>query len=635
MSTSILKKIVLVDNHVNARYNGAIVIDPKEMLRFSEEGKLPSSSIVEFMNELPSQVIEGRSIKEWFRLRDHSLWWFAHGSLWRYIDEDIRFVITFENMLTATCPDIIEMQGLCDRADLIQRICRKKNVRLSIGFSYRIKICLKSLTNMVTRRVRVKGSSIIARKKYSKRTALAREAKHESLDKVRKGCVIHVAHETYRRRIYDFETGEVKEGEYIAQKILHQIKKKGVDLLGIDVDHTSRGEFSALRQRLNDKDQYWLPLEIFEKRTSSDRELEKTMDELRLTLVALFKNEDFRAMFDYRGISLWNSLSLRFDLLAETLPKRVRSIEAARDILLKLKPKSIFLLYEKGPSAMTFMIAADELGVKTVGMQHGIIHEWHPDYAITDLRSDKSSLGSPIPTMTIVFGEFYKKLLTEKLFYPSNRVTVAGNPTYAGADIYTKQLDKKSVLTRLNLDLTRKTLLVATSMGQKKHGQADFDVVMIEILAKSFANRDDIQVVIKLHPKEDGRVYRTIIEQSGAANFTILDHPIEELILVCDAFLAVATTAILEAIVLEKPVIIFQHVNKLNEYVSYLIENGAAIGAKYEELTEKVLEVLDNETLVERLGMKGSEFAKHYFNLPSKEISQKIADLLIDSNKDI
>lgn len=161
MNTSILKKIVLVDNHVNAHYDGAIVIDPKEMLRFSEEGNLPSSSIVEFMNELPSQVVEGRSIKEWFRLKDHSLWWFAHGSLWRYIDEDIRFVITFENMLIATCPDIIEMQGLCDRADLIQRICRKKKVRLSIGFSYRIKICLKSLTNMVTRRVRVKGSSII------------------------------------------------------------------------------------------------------------------------------------------------------------------------------------------------------------------------------------------------------------------------------------------------------------------------------------------------------------------------------------------------------------------------------------------------------------------------------------------
>jgi alpha-2,8-polysialyltransferase (POLYST) len=622
-----LKKIVLTDDLAGPSSDDTIRIDSKEILQFSKDEDSVFSSVVEFMNRLPSQVVDGRPVKEWLRLRNHSLWWFAHNSLWRHIEANIGFIINFENMLDAIRPDAVDMQGFYDRADLIQQICRKKNVRLSTGFSFRNKVLLQSIKNKGAK----KGSEIIAGQKRSRRIALAREAGHENTDSIRKGCVIHVAHETYRRRTYDFETGEIREGEYIAQKILQQVKGKGVDLLGIDVDHTSKGEFRALQQRLNDKDQYWLPFEIFEAQKYGDRELEKTVEQVKRALVTLFKNKNFQVLFSFNGISLWDTLSVRFDLLSERLPQRIRSIEAAKDILQKLEPRSVFLLYEKGPSAMTFIIAADELGVKTVGMQHGIIHERHPDYAITDLRSDRSVLGSPIPTVTVVFGEFYKKLLTEKLAYPQDRVIVAGNPTYDGAGRYSKQLDRKAILGRLNLDPARKMVLVATSMGQKKHGQPDYDVVMIETLARSFANHDGVQVVIKLHPKEDETVYRKIIEQNGAANFTILDHPVEELILVCDVFLAVATTTILEAIVLEKPVIIFQHANKLNWYASSLLENGAAAGAKNEELADRVMEILDGKALVQRLGAKESEFAKHYFNLPSKEISRKIADVLVGS----
>lgn len=621
-----MKKIVLTDDLAGPSSDGNILIDSKEILKFSKDEGLVFSSVVEFMNRIPSQVVDGRSIKQWFRLRDHSLWWFAHNSLWRHIEANISFIINFENMLDVIRPDVVDVQGFYEKADLIQQLCRKKNVRLSTGFSFRNKILLRSIKNKGAKR----GSDVIAGQKRSKRIALAKEVKHESVENIRKRCIIHVAHETYRRMIYDFETGEVKEGEYIAQKILQQIKRKGVDLLGIDADHTSRGEFRALQQRLNDEDQYWLPFEVFEAKKSGDRGLEKTVDKVRQTLAGLLKNKDFQAMFTFNGISLWDTLSVRFDLLSERLPQRIRSIEAAKDILQRLEPRSIFLLYEKGPSGMTFIIAADELGIKTVGMQHGIIHEWHPDYAITDLRSDTSSLGSPIPTVTVVFGEFYKRLLTEKLFYPPNRVIVVGNPTYDGADMYAKQLDRRGILVRLGLDPSRKTVLVATSMGQKKYDQPDYDVVMIETLVKSFANHDDMQVVIKLHPKEDGAVYRKIIEQNVAANFSILDHPIEELILVCDAFLAVATTAILEAIVLERPVVIFQHANKLNWHISYLLENGAAIGATNDELADKVQALLDNKALVQKLGTKRSEFAKHYFNLPNKEISQKIADILIN-----
>lgn len=624
-----MKKIVLTDDLASASPDGTTMIDSKELLQFAKDEDLLFNSLAEFMNKIPPQAVGGKSVKEWFRLRDHSLWWFAHSALAPRIDEHIRFIIAFENMLDALRPDVIDMQGFYDRADLVQQICKKKNVRVSIGFSLRNKIFLQSIKNKGAG----KGSDLIAKQKRSKRISLAREARHDSTDGIRKGCVMHVAHETYRRRIFDMQTGEIKEGEYIAQKILRQVKAKGIDLLGIDVDHTSKGEFRALELRLNDKDQYWIPFDVLEENMSGDNVAERSADELRRTLACLFKNKDFQAIFTFDGISMWDSLSVRFDLLLERLPQRVISIAAAKDILQKLEPRSVFLLYEKGASAMTFIVAADELGIKTVGMQHGIIYEWHIDYAIKDLRTGNSALGSPIPTVTVVFGEFYKKLLTEKLAYPSDRVVVGGNPTYEGADAYSRQLDRKTVLSKLGMSPGKKMVLVASSMGQKKYGQPDYDVALIQTLVKAFGNNKDIQVVMKLHPKEDGEVYKKIIDENGAANFAIIDHPIEELILVCDAFLAVATTTIMEAIVLERPVIVVKAFDNANRYVLSLIENGAALGAKYEELGEKVLEVLNNSAMVEKLREKGSMFAKLHFSIPDSRISQKIADLLMDPGK--
>lgn len=621
-----MKKIVLTDNLPHSSSNDTIIIDSRQMLQFLGDEDLLFSALVEFMNNLPSQIVNGRSVKEWFRLRNHSLWWFAHVSLWPRIDEYIRFVVAFEKILEVMRPDVIEMQGFYDKADLIRQICHKKNVKLSEGFSSRSNILLKSIRNRgITR-----GSDLVAKQKRARRIEIAREAKHEDIDRIRKGCVIYVAHETYRRRIYDFETGEVREGEYIAEKILHQIKRKGIDVLGIDVDHTSKGEFQALIQRLNDKDQYWLPFEILEK---SDDEMSETVDDIKRRLVELFKNKDFQAMFNFKGIDLWRTLSVRFDLLAERLPQRVRDIETAKNILLKLEPRSVFLLYERGPSAMTFIIAADELGMRTIGMQHGMIHKWHPDYAIGDPRTERSILGAPIPTITIVFGEFYKKLLTERFAYPVDRVLVAGNPTYEYADFYLRQADKETILAQLGLNPTKKIVLMASSMAQKMYGKPEYDVFTIETLVKSFVNHKDIQVVIKLHPKEDGAIYKRIIGKNNASNFSIIDHPIEQLILVCDVFIAVATTTILEAIVLERPVIIIQAGEKIHRDIFSLVENGAAVGAEYNELSNKVLELLNNNALAEKLKTKGAQFARQHFNLPNKKINLMISEILGDTSK--
>jgi hypothetical protein len=549
------------------------------------------------------------------------------------MDEYIHFIINFESMLDTIHPEEVDIRGFYDKVDLIQQICKKKNIRLIIPLASQIRILLESVKNSIGRGIIIKRRELITVRKEAERIRLAEAAKHVAVSDIRKGCVIYLAHETYRRRIYDFETKSIHEGEYISQKILERIMKMGVDLLCIDVDHTFGGEFQSLRHRLSDNSQYWLPLEMV-RIAANNKKLNESSIDIRQALKTLFSRKEFQETLNFSGLSLWKTLRLHLEfLLSESsLPQRIRDIDATKDLLLRLEPRSIFLLYERGPSAMTFIIAADELGIKTVGMQHGMIHKWHLDYTVSDIRTDNSILGAPVPTVTLIFGEFYKRLMTETFAYSADRVMVIGNPTYEGLHMYT-QLDRKAILARLGLDAEKRMLLIATSKSQKKYGRAEYDVIMVETLAKSFAHNKDIQVVIKLHPKEDGMVYRQIIRENNAENFVIIDHPIEELILICDVFLAVATTTMLEAVVLQKPVIIFQTSENERRDLFSLLQLGAAIRATNIDLEKTVLELLNNRDLVESLRLKGLEFAKQHFNLPNNEINQMIADLLIDPNR--
>jgi CDP-glycerol glycerophosphotransferase (TagB/SpsB family) len=609
-------KIIIADNAADISSSGGdIVADKNALMRFSKQDI--AASAIQFVNRLPALTVEGKTVKEWLRYNNTSLWWFIHPVIYPKIEDCIRFVEQFESMLGELHPEQVEVRGFYDKVDLIEQICKKSGTRLTIPLSSKMQITFHRLKTKI-RKIRLDR---IASQKEAKRIALARQM-GRSLSDVSEGCIILVGPNAYRRTLYDFKNGKDINGEFITRGALEEVKKKS-SVLCIDVDYTLKGDMEAFRQRMLDKDQSWVPLETFITDEIKSK-YEKPIKDVLNTARALLKSAEFHESFNYNGVNLLQTMRPDFDMLLANvhIPTYILSIEAARVLLAKLKPRSLFLPYETGPYAKAFIVAATELGIKSVGIQHGIMHERYADYAHRDLNGQ--NLGSPIPSVLLVFGGFAKQILTKKFSYPDERVVIVGHPEY-DFDPSLLEADTADLREELGLDPSKKLVVVATTKLQKKYGYEDFDVLMVNSLAEKLGKRSDIQLVLKPHPTEDTTAYESIIAKHAASNFIIRKNPIQQLVLTCDVFMTTMSTTAIEALLLAKPAIVAQiPYNPL----SFTLDGGA-IGAKLEGFPDVALRVLEDKSLVEQLGRKRAEFVKYHFNFPAIGTNKKIADMLL------
>ncbi len=621
-----MKKVILVDesNSVEPQNLETIIADRNQLVNFLQKSEFSPS--VNFMKELPNLRIDDKSIKEWFRYCDISLWWFVHPRIWPRIEQCIRFVDGFEILIQSFKPDVIEVRGFYEYVEIISQICEKNGLKFSLPFSSKINILAKKINEKF--RKLIVQSNLVSKRKERIRRNLGNKA-YSKLSGLSQGGVIHVSFQTYRTNLYDIKTGRVKRGEHLVQKILDLVKKK-TNLLCIDLDSTAKGDFKVLRERLEENQLSWIPLEVFftnEVNTNCKKPIENVKNNLR----TLFKNKEFQKKFSYKNINFWKTIDYYFEtLLAYAyVPNYIKCIEASKLLLKRIKPRTIFIVYERGPYSLAFNVAANNLGIQSIGLQHGIIDKHDHIYAIKDLNIGDSELSCPIPTKMMVFGDYYKQLLVNGSSYPKDRLIVVGYPPFDGiADVKTLP-QKNEILKNLSLDVKKRIILVATSRFQRIHGSEDYDVLMVKTLIEKLGNDENFQVIIKPHPRENINVYKKIIEEKNISNFNIAMNPIQQILLVCDVFVTVMTTAVLEAIVLNKPVVMVKISENIDfDYLS-LVKSGAVIESNLDNLANNLNRVLEDKELLNKLNENGKKVVKNHFNHPSSGINEKIAETLV------
>lgn len=176
-------------------------------------------------------------------------------------------------------------------------------------------------------------------------------------------------------------------------------------------------------------------------------------------------------------------------------------------------------------------------------------------------------------------------------------------------------------------------VLVATSGHQAKYGRGDYDVLIVKALSESLAQMgNDIQVLVKVHPIEDGAEYLKIVREKNAPNLTVIEeYPIQQLIAICDVFVSVLSTTIFEAMVMNKPVIIVEISEKIHRDIMSVGESGAAMRSSFINLSNTILRVIGDSSLRKELSDKSSKAIKYHFNFPSSDINAKIAEILISN----
>jgi hypothetical protein len=229
--------------------------------------------------------------------------------------------------------------------------------------------------------------------------------------------------------------------------------------------------------------------------------------------------------------------------------------------------------------------AFKELGITTIGVQHGTMSDLHPSFRFT--KADL--LLHPMPDKTIVWGDAWKHGLVEEGNYLPDSVVVCGQQR---TDLIpTLRSTRKSELMPGLID--EKPVLVFASQPQPDEAlrhRAAFDVFK---LTQRFP---DLQVVVKLHPRErdERNYYEAIARQAGSTRHRIVSRvDLYQLISICDMLVTCFSTVGSETVYFRKPLVVLDYLKQdLLGYVKRGVAFHATTGT---ELEGTVIRILDGQ----------------------------------------
>jgi len=601
-----LTKLILFDKKQEKTVNDSVIeidLDDLESLSGFKHG--------EGLVDIPTKKIANKTVLEWFAVDGISFWWFALPIIHAQYIEAMLFVDRLSVFLEQHSIDLIKLNGAYNKISLVKQICKSRNIKLEISGNYR-----SFLTKQYFKKIsKNKLYKKITQRKFKKRIDLF--TKKRGYVKPDNGSIIITSPGVYRREIYDAEKGIPKKEEFFIQPILNLLQKNKISFTCFDLDYTFRGNINALRERL-ETGYSWMPIEILINE-EKDESVIKSISLLKKSIKELMTKE-IETLFVYKNISLWEYLQQTFEdlFLEPNLPTYVYLTKKLENFLREIKPKLIIQIYETGPYAKAFEFAAKKIGIKTIAIQHGLIPSDYPEYMFKEIKNERLPYGNPIADLTLVFGEFYKKILTENGSYPKDKVAIIGNPTYYNIEKIKKTLKRDSILEKYNLP-DKKILLVPLSHRFVYRGKSRPDHILLNTLYESFRNRNDTIVLIRPHP--DDMLSQTLLEKIyPTENFRISTGTLFEDLCVCDTVIVLPITTLgSEAVVFEKPVVVVnldenKSTNGFRVAYKHLIEHDCAILSSMNELVSKIDSIKKGEIWKTEKSSKRKEFLYSYFN---------------------
>ena len=321
----------------------------------------------------------------------------------------------------------------------------------------------------------------------------------------------------------------------------------------------------------------------------------------------LINDKVFREMCIHNGKDLYNQIKDELELYFLFLfPLAVKYIEMGKLMIKAEKPDLILLQNEQGWRERHYLVIAPKLeNVPTLAIQHGVIHSLHKGYRYA--KDEVSPDGSveapycPIPDKTAVYGPYHYELLTEISAYPENSVVVTGQPRYDFLCHADKIYTKDKFLKKYHVNPNHKIILWTTQC----HGISDEENKKnFKAVFETMQNIENATLIIKQHPRE-GEIYTKMIKDCLTnykidAVITPKSSDTYEQLFACDLMITRHSTTAMEAVALNKPVIIL-NLSGEPDPVEY-VKEGVALGV-YKE---------DNlKTAIGRLLNDDSELAKN------------------------
>lgn len=597
----------------------AIIVDNKSKKSISKEFIEINLDILEsygnfrhgidFVN-FPSKIINGKTILEWFAIDQISYWWFAAPILHPKYNEAKLFIQRFSAFIDKNSINQIKLEGIFDKTDLIKQIAKQRNIKIKISYKYFPYLVKSRIKKLVKKTIYKK----IMREKIKKRDFVFN--KFSQSTKIPKNPVIITSPDIYRRETYDFVNEKSKQEEFFIKPFLNIFKKNKIETFCFDLDYTLKGTTNILEERLKTSIN-WMPIDTILKKPKSKKTI-KTISLLKNSIDDLIKSGKDNILI-YDNISLTKYLKQNFEdlFLEPNLPTYIHLMELLEDHLQKIKPRAIIQVYETGTYAKTFEIVAKKLGIKTLAIQHGLIPTDFPEYICKEINSKKFPLGNFIPDKTLVYGKYYKKILTEIGTYPEEKVEVIGHPSYFNFE-ETKKLFNKSEILKKNSFNDEKIILFPLSM-RFFYIQNSPDRILLNTLFKEFKNNPDVKILVRPHPGDvlDQDILNNFFPNN---NFIISKNTLFEDIIMSDIVVILPISSVSSEIpIFEKPLLLVNvendnSIKSIDDAYLQLVEHDVAQLISLSNLTSTINSIEKNEIWKKTESKKRIKFLEDYFN---------------------
>lgn len=449
--------------------------------------------------------------------------------------------------------------------------------------------------------------------------------------------MIFIAQDIQWKIVRDYETGQPKRTDAFFDSVLKNLH--GWSLIGVYpiTNHPMRG----LRVYIEKMKKWSVTHIVLNRFWSVDafKEQHLALNYFRKQFGRIKKDMMFKKLCFVNGNDMHDNIisELKFYFMI-LFPYQIKLMTMTRDIIKYVKPDLIVLLNEYGWVERPMLIAARFEKVPVLAIQHGVItlvckgymynkNEIHP-------KMSAQSPYCPIPDKTAVYGKFHYDLLTQNSAYPKNSVVITGQPRYdilyRAKEIYSKeQFFKKHGINKKN-----KIVLWTTQC----HGLSNSENIKnFEVVLRTMKDMNKTTLVIKQHPGEDKRynkiISRYLKQYKIEAVVTPKESDVIELIYACDLMITKHSTTAIEAVALNKPVIILDMEDK-NDLGGYVAQ-GVALGVFCKnELKPTIQKLLKDDS---ELSIKRKNYIERYmYKIDGKSTDRvvEIIEKMIDTKQE-
>lgn len=294
---------------------------------------------------------------------------------------------------------------------------------------------------------------------------------------------------------------------------------------------------------------------------------------------------------------------------------------AWKSALKKHQPKSIVLIDENSPLTRCVVDAARANDIPTFALQHGSIHEQHPAY----MNAAGDSNRDVFPDYTLVWGEHWKNVLTNKGNHPRDRIHVVGQQR---TDVIFDLLRHQEALRKKLINTDQPKILFATQPQQ----DAQMRMRAAKDVFTALRNNPEFKGILKLHPAEKGDApfYQGIALEVGCSNYELKsDEDLYVLLAAADVVITAFSTVGTEAVYFKKPIIIW---DPLHQDLLGLIKLDLAFGVTDSESISKALhEILVNGQRKNESAL--DQFIREYVYQLDGKTAERICDFIESHSK--